>query len=131
MHRHDSTLLRRLLPATVAVATMAACTSATPASSPSVTPAAVITITASGVSPKSVTVPRGSQVQFVNNDARPHTMSSNPHPEHSDCPELNDVGYLAAGQARQTGNLNTARTCGYHDHDLPANTGLQGSIVIQ
>lgn len=130
MPRHDGTVLRRLLAVAVASAAMA-CTSATPASSPSVTPAAVITITANGVSPKTVTVSRGSQVQFVNNDSRPHTMSSNPHPEHSDCPEVNDVGYLAAGQARQTGNLNTARTCGYHDHDLPANTGLQGSIVIQ
>ena len=46
-------------------------TTSTPA--PSATPAATFTISSSGViSPKSVTVPRGSQVQFVNNDRVAH-----------------------------------------------------------
>jgi hypothetical protein len=58
-------------------------------------------------------------------------MASNPHPEHTDCPELNQVGFLQAGQARESGNLNTVRTCRYHDHNQPNNTSLQGSIVIQ
>ncbi|MFN7915084.1 MAG: hypothetical protein U0Q55_07070 [Vicinamibacterales bacterium] len=98
---------------------------------PTPTPATVITITSSGVSPKSVTVARGSQVQFVNSDSRSHQMNSDPHPEHTDCPELNAVGFLSAGQSRTSGNLNTARTCRYHDHDLPNSTALQGSIVIQ
>lgn len=93
--------------------------------------ATVITITGSGVSPKSVTVARGSQVQFVNSDSRSHQMNSDPHPEHTDCPELNAVGFLNPGQSRTSGNLTTARTCGYHDHDLPNSTALQGSIVIQ
>jgi hypothetical protein len=70
-------------------------------------------------------------VTFVNNDSRAHTMNSNPHPEHTDCPPINDVGFLGAGQQRTTGNLNTARTCGYHDHALPENTSLQGTITIQ
>lgn len=105
-------------------------TSSTPA--PSAPPAATITISASGVvTPKSVTVPRGSQVQFVNSDRFAHQMTSNPHPEHTDCPELNQVGFLAINQSRQTGNLNTVRTCGFHDHDLPSNTNLQGTIIIQ
>ena len=98
---------------------------------PSVTPAATITITTSGVSPKSVTVPAGSQVQFVNSDRTAHQMSSNPHPEHTDCPEINAVGFLNPNQSRQTGNLNTVRTCGFHDHDNPNNTALQGTIVVQ
>jgi plastocyanin len=98
---------------------------------PSTTPAATITITTSGVSPKSVTVARGSQVQFINNDTTFHDMESNPHPEHTDCPEINSVGFLSPGQSHQTGNLNTSRTCGFHDHDNPTNAGLQGSIVIQ
>ena len=105
-------------------------TTSTPA--PSATPAATFTISSSGViSPKSVTVPRGSQVQFVNSDRVGHQMTSNPHPEHTDCPEINQVGFLAVNQSRQTGNLNTARTCGFHDHDLPNNTNLQGTIISQ
>jgi len=90
-----------------------------------------ITITSSGVNPKNLTVTPGTQVTFINSDNRPHFMASDPHPTHEDCPEINSVGPLNPGQQRQTGNLNTVRRCGFHDHDNPNNTGLQGSIVIQ
>jgi plastocyanin len=83
------------------------------------------------VSPRDVTVAAGSRVTFVNNDSRAHDMASDPHPEHSACPALNDVGFLQAGQSRQTGNLNTPRRCGFHDHSQSSNTSLQGSITIQ
>jgi plastocyanin len=92
---------------------------------------ATITISASGVSPKTVTISAGGQVTFINNDNQTHNMQSDPHPEHTDCPELASVGFLTPGQSRNTGNLNTKRTCGYHDHDNFANQKLQGSIVIQ
>ena len=58
-------------------------------------------------------------------------MSSNPHPDHTDCPEINQAGFLNQGQSRQTGNLNTARTCGFHDHNQDSNANLQGTITIQ
>ncbi len=124
----------RLLACAGAAALLASCGgsgSSGGTTTPSQPPAATITISGGTVSPKSVTVPRGSQVQFVNNDNRSHQMTSNPHPEHTDCPELNQVGFLNAGQSRQTGNLNTARTCGFHDHDAPNTTALQGSIIVQ
>lgn len=94
-------------------------------------PATTITIGTNGVSPRTLTVPRGTQVTFVNGDSRSHVMASDPHPSHTNCPELNAVGFLAAGASRQTSNLNTAMTCGYHDHDLPQNSSLQGSITVQ
>jgi len=90
-----------------------------------------ITITSSGVSPTEVTVSPGTRVTFVNNDTRTHSMGSDPHPEHTDCPEINQVGLLQPGQSRETGNLNTVRTCGYHDHDLPTNNSLKGRIIIR
>jgi plastocyanin len=90
-----------------------------------------ITITASGVSPRTVTITPGTQVTFTNNDGRSHFMASDPHPTHEDCTEINSVEPLATGQSRQTGNMNTVRSCGFHDHDNPTNTGLQGSIIIQ
>jgi plastocyanin len=90
-----------------------------------------ITITSSGVSPKSLTVPAGTQVTFVNNDTSPHDMSSDPHPEHTTCPEINTVGFITPGQTRQTSALRTVRTCGFHDHNQPSNSSLAGSIVIQ
>src|SRR5579862_9298815 len=90
---------------------------------------ATITITSSGVSPVTVTISAGGQVTFVNDDSRTHNMQSDPHPEHTDCPELGQVGYLTPGQSRTSGNLNIVRTCGYHDHDDFSNTRFQGSIV--
>ena len=91
----------------------------------------VITITASGVNPKNVTVPVGSQVTFTNNDSRTHDMQSDPHPEHNDCPELMQVGFLRVGESRTSGNLNTAHTCTYHDNMNEGTNSLRGSIVIQ
>jgi len=89
-----------------------------------------ITLTSSGASPRDITVAVGSRVTFVNNDSQPHDMDSNPHPEHTDCPALN-VGFIAAGQQGITQNLNTARVCGFHDHNQPSNTNFQGTIRIQ
>ena len=90
-----------------------------------------ITISNNAVSPQNITITRGSQVTFINNDSRPHEMASNPHPEHADCPEINQVGFVNPGQSRQTGNMNTVRTCGFHDHNQDEVRSLQGTITIQ
>jgi plastocyanin len=92
---------------------------------------ATITITSAGVvSPSTVTIRQGGRVTFVNSDTRTHDMASDPHPSHQDCPPMDQVGFLAAGQSRTSGNFNTVRTCGFHDHNLPGDTGLQGRITI-
>jgi hypothetical protein len=91
-----------------------------------------ITISSGGVaSPKDLTVGQGARVLFVNNDSRRHDMTSDPHPEHDDCREINNVGPLTPGQSRETGNLNDLRTCGFHDHDNPDNMNLRGRITVR
>ena len=103
---------------------------ATPSPNPS-NPFA-ITISSGGiVSRKELTVPPGTRVLFVNSHSRRHDMASDPHPDHLDCPELNQVGVLNPGQSRESGNLVTVRTCGFHDHDDPNNVNLRGSIIIR
>ena len=92
---------------------------------------ATITISPTGVSPASVTVTPGSRVDFVNNSGSTRNMYSDPHPAHTDCTELNQVGALGSGQNRATGNLTTVRTCSYHDHDFPDDARWKGSIRIQ
>jgi len=92
--------------------------------------AATITILSSGVSPKVVTVPVGSRVNFVNQSSSNVEVTSDPHPIHTDCPALN-IGVVRPGLTGQTGVLNTARTCGYHDHGRSEDERWQGSIVIQ
>ena len=90
-----------------------------------------ITITAAGADPKELTVPPGTRVLFVNNDSRRRNMTSDPHPEHDLCTEINAVGFLNTGQSKETGNLNIVRTCGFHDHDDPDNNNVKGRIVIR
>jgi plastocyanin len=90
-----------------------------------------VTITSAGANPRNVQIALGTRVLFVNNDTRSHNMTSDPHPDHNDCPDLNQVGFLAIGQSRETGNLVTARTCGFHDHDNPSQGTLTGQIVIR
>ena len=102
-----------------------------PSQPPAATPAATITITASGVSPRNITVSPGSQVQFVNNDSREHQMYSDPHPEHTDCPPFDQVGSLRPGDSRTTGNLNVTRTCNFHDHLRFEDAALRGSVIIR
>jgi plastocyanin len=89
-----------------------------------------ITITTSGVSPANIQISAGTRVTFVNNDSRPHQMSSDPHPSHTDCPALN-MGELAAGQTAQSQPLTVVRTCGFHDHENPNDASLRGSVIVQ
>lgn len=91
-----------------------------------------ITISSGGaVGPTELVVPPGTRVLFINNDSRSHNMTSDPHPEHNLCEEINQVGLLQGGQMRETGNLVAVRTCGFHDHDNPNNPLLIGRIIIR
>jgi plastocyanin len=92
----------------------------------------VITISSSGIAtPRDLTVAPGTRVLFVNQDGRRHDMTSDDHPDHLECPAINQVGLLTPGQSRETGNLNQVRTCGFHDHEDPDNNNLKGRIVIR
>jgi plastocyanin len=117
----------------MAIALACGSSSSTSTSPTSTTPTSTTTITIANnaVSPSAIVVTRGAQVTFVNADSRTHEMYYDPHPDHTDCPEINQVGFLNPGQSRQTGNLNTVRTCGFHDHGSPDTNSLKGTITIQ
>jgi hypothetical protein len=83
------------------------------------------------ICPQAITVARGSQLTIQNLDSTAHEMNSDPHPEHTDCPELNQIGHLETNQSRNSGNLNTARRCGMHDHINPDRASLKATITIQ
>lgn len=90
----------------------------------------VVTITPSGVTPKEIPVPVGSRVTFVNNDSRAHDIESDPHPIHTGCPAINEIGFIRPGESKQTGVFDVERACGYHDHNQSTNRALQGTIVV-
>ena len=136
-----TSILSGVAAAAVVALTVAACgggggntpTTPTAPTTPGANPStATITIGADGrVSPSTVTIAVGGRVTFVNSHNTAHDMSSDPHPEHTDCPAMAQVGFLTPGQQRTSGNFNTARTCGFHDHNRDTDTGLQGRIIIQ
>ena len=99
--------------------------------SPSDNPNQMTISTAGVLSPSELVVSPGTRVLFINNHSVRHNVTSDPHPEHSDCPEITQVGLLTQGQRRETGNLVAVRTCGVHDHDDPDNPRLRARIVIR
>jgi hypothetical protein len=90
-----------------------------------------ITITSAGASPKTIDIPVGGRLTIINKDAVSHDMGSDPHPFHEDCPPLNDIGLLAPGQQRTSGNLVDTRVCGMHDHIRPLDTSFWLRLTIK
>lgn len=125
-----------LMTAQVLLAGLAACgggdgsTPTGPGSTPGPS-GATITIADGRVTPASVTINVGQSVTFINNNGRGHNVTSDPHPNHTDCPAINAVGNMTNGQTRLTNAFTTARTCGFHNHDDPDNASFRGSILIR
>ena len=134
--------MRRMAAAAGLAALLGAACGGGSSTSPSPTPSpvsgspgpsgATITIgTNSAVSPSTVTINAGESVTFINNDSRSHEIASDPHPAHTDCPQMNALGVLSPGQTKNTNAFPTPRTCGFHDHGNPFNTALQGQVIIR
>ncbi len=88
--------------------------------------AAIITYSDSGYSPSTITVKSGDTVELKNTSSQSVQFDSDPHPIHTDDPELN-VGELSPGQTT-TFKVITKGTHGYHNHLNPAQTG---TIVVE
>ena len=92
---------------------------------------ATITIANGSVSPSQVTIAVGQSVRVVNSNGRSHDISSDPHPAHTNCPSIANVGLVANGQTKDTHGFAAAGSCGFHDHNDPDNAALKGRITIQ
>jgi hypothetical protein len=69
-------------------------------------------------------------VTFVNNDRNIHQIQPNPLHLHTDCPEVNAVGYLVTGQAKASDPLETVRPCGFHDHTNEGDVRFYGTVFV-
>ncbi len=100
----------------------------TPASSSTTTPAAknVITYDGSGFSPSQLTVKSGDTVTVKNSSSDAVQFQSDPHPTHTDDPDLN-VGMIQAGQSA-TFTATKKGSFGYHNHLDPSQ---RGNITIE
>jgi plastocyanin len=137
MRRRGLAHLSLRAPAAVVVLVLAACGGSgggygapdPPAGAPA--PAGfTVTITATGASPRELRVPLGARVAFVNQDNRTHQMMSAPHPTHTDCPAINEVGMIDRGETKLTGTFSVRKNCGFHDNLRDGDTTLRGQILV-
>ena len=92
---------------------------------------ATISVTSAGFSVRDVHILQGSRLTFVNSDVEPHDIMSDPFHVHTDCPEINVVGFLTPGQSRASDPLSTIRTCGFHDHDHEGDDRYHGTVSVE
>ncbi len=85
-----------------------------------------ITYSDSGFSPASLTVKAGDKVTVKNTASSALQFDSNPHPQHTDDPELN-IGLINPGQS-QTITVTKTGSHGYHNH---LNSGDTGMLIVQ
>ena len=78
-----------------------------------------------------ITVPVGSRVTFVNGDRISHEIASGLDHNSLECREIDVVGFLSAGQRRDTATFDQAKTCRLHDVNNVGRAAYQGRIVIQ
>ena len=94
----------------------------------------VITITPQGVTPRVLVVSPGERITVRNLDTTPHQIFSGPYLERSTCPALNQVGYLAPGESRVSGNFSVTGTCPFLDDVGPGkqlDRDFQGYVIVR
>lgn len=84
-------------------------------------PARTVNYSDSGFAPEEVTVEAGETVTFTNTSNQTLQLASDPHPSHTDNPELN-AGAIEPGESR-TVTLTKRGTWGYHNHLDASDTG--------
>lgn len=89
-----------------------------------------MTLTNTGIAPKQVRVYPGSRLTFTNTDTANHEIASNPLHLHTDCPELNAIGFLVPGQSRTTSAPGIVRACGFHDHTNEGDARFYGTVFV-
>jgi plastocyanin len=90
-----------------------------------------IAISAAGMAPREVRIKLWDRVTFVNNDARPHSIVSDPVDVHTQCPHVNRVALLQPGESRDTHQLDFFGDCRFHDHLNQSDNALTGRIVVE
>ena len=99
------------------------------AMAPSQGSGATITIRSDGITPKEVTLNRGSRVTVLNLDSLPHRPMSDPHKDHSSCPALNFAA-IAPGARAQSAVINQALDCRLHDEMNVGKVAFTTRILI-
>lgn len=110
-----------------------------PPAAPTTTPAEQLPITSEteetvtiqyadvGFEPKTLTVPTGTMVTFINESTSPLWVASDPHPTHTKLPEFDQKTSIPKGESYSF-MFTKKGAWEYHNHRLPAHTG---TIVVE
>jgi plastocyanin len=151
MHSHRTLLVACLIVAAVALAAglwlrgdndelpeasptpTASAMAATPTPARTMAPAPrahTVRLTASGVSPKALTIRAGDSVTFSNDSGPDFWVASDPHPSHGLCAGFDARRGLKQGDS-YTLAFTTRATCSYHNHLDAANSSQRGTIIVE
>lgn len=89
---------------------------------PTVLKTVQISLTPTGFVPKEITVDKNTKVVWTNKSTKIATVDSNPHPFHTNNPELN-LGSFDVGRKLEYIFINPGRY-GYHNHFLHEEEGV-------
>ena len=84
----------------------------------------MVSLRGAGVSPSTVSLAGGTQLQFTNDDAADHRVIS------TDCAELNSPT-LAPGASFSATMGAGPKMCAFSDALLPGNDAFQGTVTVQ
>ena len=93
-----------------------------PATSPKAEVATTITYSNDGFSPGEITVEANQTIKVINQSSSTLDFSSDPHPTHTNNPELN-VGDIVPGESA-TFTISKAGNWGFHNHYAPSHHGM-------
>ena len=83
---------------------------------------AQVAVTPDGFSPASISIKKGSSVEFTSTDMAPHWVESDPYPSATSLPALDATAAIGSGDSF-TAVINSAGTYTYHDRLNPTVTG--------
>lgn len=101
-------------------------TNTNPSANTDQTGATTITYSNNGFSPSTLTVKAGTIITIKNTSSRLMQFDSDPHPAHTDDPELN-AGSIVPGDSK-TITVTVTGSHGYHNHLNPSDTG---TLIVQ
>lgn len=85
-----------------------------------------IDYTNNGFSPETITIKAGTTITIKNDSSRALQFDSNPHPQHTDNPELN-IGNISPGQSKSV-TVTKAGRHGFHNH---SNDDHAGTLIVE
>lgn len=122
-NKTNNTATVNVLSSPLATPTASATTSVSPSAKAGET---IVTVTANGFEPRTLTIKVGAKVTWTNKSGETVTVNSDPHPAHTLWPFLNVERFNDGSSASIT--FDKAGTYTYHNH---LNSSQKGTVIVE